>query len=168
METNETNIHEEVQPAHEQQRAKCHGNRKDQRFRQKCRARGMKSGKITKLLEKIKQGNHRQNQINGNIQNMRGDVTETIAPSHTLTMETNAQSMPTAITTISNTHKRKRDDVSQSQTRTEPMIPRSLSSVSIAQPASKKTKPSMIRMSLMTTNDDRINKNYQLVFVSIE
>ena len=34
---------------------KCHGNRKDQRFRKKWRARNMSSGKIEKLLAKRKQ-----------------------------------------------------------------------------------------------------------------
>ncbi|CAF4172151.1 unnamed protein product [Rotaria sordida] len=33
-------------------RKKCHGNRRDQRFRRKCRAEKMKPAKIKKLIEK--------------------------------------------------------------------------------------------------------------------
>ncbi|CAF4454495.1 unnamed protein product, partial [Adineta steineri] len=34
---------------------KCHGNRRDQRFRKKCRQRGMKSAIIEQLLNERKQ-----------------------------------------------------------------------------------------------------------------
>ena len=168
MDTNETNIQEDAQPRHQQQRKKCHGNRKDQRFRRKCRVRGMKSGKIKKLLEKRKKISRRPNRMNGHVRNLGGVETDTVAPSNASTMETNAQAMPMTTTTTSNTHKRKRDDLSQSRTTANPMIPKSTSSVSIAQPAPKKTKAAVIRMPLVTMNDGQINKSYRFVFLSTE
>ena len=168
MDTDETNVHDDVRSHPRQQRKQCHGNRKDQRFRNKCRARGMKSAKIKKLLEKRKQVNHGQNRINAHARDTRGAETNTIAPNTDLTVETIVQSVPTASTVPANTHKRKRDESSQSQTGSNPPIPKSISSISMAQPTSKKTKPPMIRMPLVTMNDGRINKNYRLVFLLIE
>ena len=168
MDTNETHMQEDAPPHHQQQRKKCHGNRKDQRFRKKCRVRGMKSGKIKKLLEKRKKISRRPNRINGHVRSGGGAETDTVAPSNALTMETNAPSMAMTTTTTSNTHKRKRDDLSQSQTTTNPMIQKSISSISIAQPALKKTKAVVIRMPLVTMNDGQINKSYRFVFLSTE
>ena len=166
MDTNEANVQEEVQPPHQPQRKKCHGNRKDQRFRKKCRARGIKSEKIRKLLEKRKKVNHGQNGINVHARNMPGIETNTIPPNNNLIVEPIVQSILMAATAPANTHKRKRDE--SSQTGSNPTIPKSISSISIAQPTSKKTKPPMIRMPLVTMNDGRINKTYRFVFLLIE
>jgi hypothetical protein len=43
MNVNNTNEQFDHQLRNQKQRKKCHGNRKDQRFRKKCRTRGMKS-----------------------------------------------------------------------------------------------------------------------------
>ena len=160
MDTDETNNQEDAQPRHQQQRKKCHGNRKDQRFRRKCRVRGMKSGKIKKLLEKRKKISRRPNRMNGHAKNTRGAETDTVASSNTLTNGTNARLVVPATTASLNSHKRKRDDVSQSQTR--------INSISMGQPAPKKTKAAVIRMPLVTMNDGQINKSYRFVFLSIE
>ena len=101
MDINETNIQEDAEPRY-------------QRFRKKCRARGMKSEKIKKLLEKRKKVNHGQNRINADARITRGAETNTIASNKILTVETTTQSIPTATKALANTHKRKRDDLSQS------------------------------------------------------
>ena len=160
MDTNETNIQEDAKPRHQQQRKKCHGNRKDQRFRRKCRVRGMKSGKIKKLLEKRKKISRRPNRINSHVRNTRGAETDTIACVNTLTNGTNARLVVPATTAALNSHKRKRDDTSQSQTR--------INSISMAQPASKKKKAHIVGMPLVTMNDGQINKSYRFVFLSTE
>jgi hypothetical protein len=52
-----------VQP---KKKKKCHGNRKDQRFRRKCRVRGMNPREIERLLKKQKQMTTTVNQNNFN------------------------------------------------------------------------------------------------------
>ena len=60
MGTNDANIFMDVQHSsnqqqqqhQQQQKKKCHGNRRDQRFRRKCRAQYMQPAKIEKLIQK--------------------------------------------------------------------------------------------------------------------
>ena len=52
---NDQNSPNQVQNQHQQQqeqKKKCRGNRRDQRFRRKCRAQHMEPGKIEKLIKK--------------------------------------------------------------------------------------------------------------------
>lgn len=108
MESNE-------QPPLEQWK-RCHGNRKDQRFRKRCRARGMKEKKIEKLLMKRKKIHHQRHPNTDN-------VTEQI---------TAATTNPS--TSITDRPKRKRDD------RSNPTISKAISSISIAPSSPKKMK----------------------------
>ena len=52
---------------------RCHGNRSNQRFRRKCRAKGMKPAKIEKLLQ------HRNQLRLGNYSTNRSTQTTTTA-----------------------------------------------------------------------------------------
>lgn len=163
MDTNETDVQDEGQPLHRQLRKKCHGNRKDQRFRKKCRVRGMRPEKIEKLLEKRKNISRRSNQINGHLGNATGAETDPIVPNMTLIIEPNARLSAMVTTAPLNSHKRKRKEISQ--TGTNPALPKSISSISIAQPAPKKTKATLNRMPLVAMNDGQVNKNYRFVLL---
>ena len=136
--THEARVHDHVY------RQRSHGNRKDQRFRRQCRARGMKSDGIKKMLKKRKQTNLRRQQQ------------EEETPSN---METNTEP---------NVSKRKREDPVQRET-----IPTSTSSVSLVQPTWKKMKKKntcsmIIHRPWVKMNDGRINKNYRYVSPSID
>lgn len=104
---------EQPQP---EQRKRCHGNRKDQRFRRRCRARSMKEKKIKKLLMKRKKIRH---QRHSNTDNM--------------TEQTRAATANPSMS-ITDRPKRKRDD------RSNTTISKSISSISITPPAPKKMK----------------------------
>ncbi|CAF5085130.1 unnamed protein product [Rotaria sp. Silwood1] len=110
------------------QRKKCHGNRRDQRFRRKCRAKGMKPKVIEKLLMKRKQAEN-ENHNNTNHKNMQ----TTESNKHTTDINNHSK-----LTTI-NRNKRKRD-VSLQELKLNSTLLRSTSQLSTSQPLSKKIK----------------------------
>jgi hypothetical protein len=100
-----------------ERRKKCHGNRKSQSFRKKCRARGMKPDTIEKRLQKRLRQHSKHKQVN-----------EPVATGAATT------------TTIS---KRKRDVSSlslQQPARASSILPPSTSSLSMRQPPLKRTR----------------------------
>lgn len=134
----------------QQQKKKCHGNRRNQRFRRKCRANKMESKKIKKLIKKrnhrhkkIQKGNSRKSKTNPNVE---------------LTSEKIYQSQP-IITTTTNVFKRKREISSQQLSKATSTIPKSTSSISIVQPSLKKMKNITKTMSTSI-----FNTNYRYVF----
>jgi len=147
----------------QQQRKKCHGNRRDQRFRRKCRDQKMQPAKIEKLINKRNRINkknqrnnhHGTNRINNNMQQQ---------------------------TTITNFNKRKRDlslqQLSKEATTANQTIAKSLSQLSI-EPQSSLASPSSKKMKNITTTttqtimnpiiesdntNTNININYRYVF----
>ncbi|CAF4085834.1 unnamed protein product, partial [Adineta steineri] len=116
------------------QTKKCRGNRRNQRFRRKCRAHKMQPHKIEKLLKK-------RNHIHKKIQKQQLKRSTTNCNLQLIARTTN-QSQPIT-TTTTNVFKRKRDISSQQLSNTT-------SSISIVQPSSKK----------MTT-DINMNSNYR-------
>ncbi|CAM4833933.1 unnamed protein product [Rotaria magnacalcarata] len=106
---------------------KCHGNRKDQRFRRKCRAKGMNSRKIEKLLRRRKIIHHKKKKN----------------PTHN-TMNSNNQPnhenfSSTEINSMRNLTKRKRD-ISVQHIKSNTRISKSTSSISVAQSKLKKMR----------------------------
>ena len=109
---------------------KCHGNRKDQRFRRKCRAKGMKSRKIEKLLRRRKILHEKKNNPTDNA----------VAPITTSNNEPNHENVSsTEIDPMRNLTKRKRD-ISVQDIKSNTRIPKSTSSISVTQPKLKKMK----------------------------
>ncbi|CAF1293737.1 unnamed protein product [Adineta ricciae] len=177
MDTNELNQNDDHptdsnQQQEEQRKKKCHGNRKDQRFRKKCRARQMKPETIEKLLKNRKQfnmktemkkkkkqqqqkkqkKNEKYNSTNNNSRNNRVPDTTTDRKKDVLNL-----------TTMTNSNKRKRD--ASIQTLTSNSVPlKSTSSISITQPPPKKmmtneNKPVIDRS--MPVTDDHMDINYR-------
>jgi len=117
---------------------KCHGNRRDQRFRKKCRARQMKPETIEKLLRRRKQ-----------IQN-----TETCSNKDNQANTTDPMPM-------TNVMKRKRTSSAK-----ETNINRSLINVHLPKKKLKNGKPSIIsNLSnvLHNSNSHKSNNNYYLM-----
>ncbi|CAF4609606.1 unnamed protein product, partial [Rotaria sp. Silwood2] len=142
MDLNMSHAPEDIgQPTNQgQQRKKRHGNRKDQRFRKKCRARGMKPENIEILLHRHKEIHNKK--MNHDNKTMRNTTDENVASTTTTTAKnisnrTNEPSVQRNSTP--NINKRKRD-VSLQQLSSNPTIPKSTSSLSIVQPSSKKMK----------------------------
>lgn len=79
---------------------KCHGNRKDQRFRRKCRAKGMKSRKIERLL-------HRRKLLHYKMKNPTENTMQNAMNINNKTDHENVSS--TEINSMRNLTKRKRD-----------------------------------------------------------
>ncbi|CAF1006715.1 unnamed protein product [Rotaria sordida] len=132
MNPNNTNSNNDQQFPTHVRRKKCHGNRRNQRFRKKCRAKGMKPKIIEKLLMKRNQAENRNhnNRKHTNIQKTQ---------SNKQTTDINNHSKPTTINPI----KRKRD-LSLQET----------SQLSTSQPLSKKIYTRMISMGGTAENDE--------------
>ncbi|CAF1533969.1 unnamed protein product [Adineta ricciae] len=107
----------------EPQRKKCHGNRINQRFRQKWRKRGMKWAKIENLLKKRNHTNIQQNSRTSDYMRDIGDIID----------------MTTMPTMNLNLNKRQRNISSQNIVSAS-AIPKSTSSSSISQPLRKKNR----------------------------
>ncbi|CAF5138119.1 unnamed protein product, partial [Rotaria sp. Silwood1] len=127
MNPNDTNTNNDQQqfPTNVR-RKKCHGNRRNQRFRRKCRAKGMKPKTIEKLLMKR---NKADNRNHNNTKRTNMQTTE----SNKHTTDINNHSKPTSI----NPNKRKRD-VSSQELKLNSTLVRSTSQSSTRQPSSKK------------------------------
>ena len=126
---------------------KCHGNRKNQRFRKRCRARGMKPATIAKLLER----RNRLNMMTGPQQTNNHTTITTTTP-----FDTSSQQRSYSIETTKNSHKRKRimsiQDLRADQATTT---------------STKKMKKKTEKMSLTLVqgNEKRINKIFRYVLV---
>lgn len=151
MDTNDANTFMNVQHSsnqqqqQQQQKKKCRGNRRDQRFRRKCRSQHMEPAKIEKLIKK-RDRIHKKDQKNNPIKH---------------TTNTNTGS------TAANLNKRKRDvSLQQLSTASETMI-QSRSQQSTEQPSLKKMKntPKTMFDSMINGNDTaHMHLNYQYVF----
>ncbi|CAM4828906.1 unnamed protein product [Rotaria magnacalcarata] len=139
---------EEYQKKHEANRAprkKCHGNRRDQRFRRKCRAEKMKPAKLKKLIKK-------RNHIYNKNKKPTTNIESTILNKKLLSSRQNYQ-QPIVTTNLS---KRKRDISSQQLSPTIDLTrPKRTNSISIAQSSSKKMK----NISEIMDNNSIINRN---------
>ena len=168
MNVNDANIQDNRQlPNPRQPPKKCHGNRKDQRFRKKCRASGMKPEAIEKLLNQLKQTGKESNRRNEYITKMINENTDatTITSKKALDQPSHHLKRTTTITTTNpNLYKRKRD-VSLQELKTSSTIPKSTSSISIVEPLSKKMKNKRrtIMKPILKENKKNINKNYRFV-----
>lgn len=166
------------QQQQQQQRKKCRGNRRNQRFRRKCRAQGMKQAKIEKLLQNRNQINNNNNnndsyQTNSNtIRNMTNDNRQIKVIDKESTTEKNnsSEQMITMATEapVANLNKRKRD-ISLNDLKTNSTIPKSTSSISILQPSLKKkrNKKKKKTIPLKKIINNIINKNYRFVSTDI-
>ena len=103
-------------------RKKCHGNRRNRRFRRKWRKRGMKPSKIEKLLKKRNRTdqNQRISRRDEYFKDFMNDIYVDVPA-----------------TTEPNVNKRKREVPSHELTSTS-VVPKSISSISIRQPLRKK------------------------------
>lgn len=147
-----------------QQEKKCHGNRRDQRFRRKCRAQGMKPSKIEQLVQQRKQSDAVAPSVHHDRRNTN------MSHQHINEAPMMSHQMRTTMAT-SNQQKRKRDQSSQEQpTATASTVPKSASSISLRQSALKKKKKkkkaelSTIRLRNVTRHIT--NKNYRWAFTS--
>ncbi|CAF4406564.1 unnamed protein product, partial [Rotaria magnacalcarata] len=129
---------------------KCHGNRRNQRFRRKCRAEKMNPAKIKKLVKKRNRfyNKNKKKKSNEESTKLKGGL----APAGK-----NYQTQSILQTTTS-FNKRKRDISSQqisSKITNQTIIPKSTSSISILQSSSKKMK----NISAIMNDDTIINEN---------
>lgn len=150
---------------------KGHGNRKDQRFRKKCRNQGIKPGTIEKLLTKQKQKNQPKQMTT-----KATTASETTSRIQITTTAPSEHLIKTKTTTTSSTslQKRKRDISSASLSSqilpVNTSMPKSTSSISIVPPVSKKMKekspnvPTTTTTSLPTSiTDNAVHVNYRFV-----
>ena len=138
MNVNDDNQYQDHLFSNVNRKRKCHGNRKAQRLRKRWRARGMKPTTIEKLLKRKNQTRTiaGSNQTNSN-------TMVTIGTSNT--MSTERQPSLTQTTISNNIFKRKRV-MSLQDIKSNPMIIKSTSSISMAQSALKKMKNETERM----------------------
>jgi hypothetical protein len=166
MDVNDTNVQADCQLLNKKQTKKCHGNRRDQRFRKKCRARGMKPARIEKLLSQRKQTGRKNNRKNDYITYIINDSrkTTTTISNKVSDQDNDASKQTTTMTT--NLNKRKRE-ISLQELKSTSTIPKSTSSISIGQPLSKKMKKKrkIITMPVIKENNNRINTNYRFVLI---
>ncbi|CAF1678614.1 unnamed protein product, partial [Rotaria magnacalcarata] len=125
-----TNVQNNPLVQNQIKKKKCHGNRKDQRFRRKCRAKGMKSRKIERLL-------HRRKILHEKKKNPTDNAVAHTTKSNNESNHRNVSS--TKINSTRNLTKRKRD-ISLQDIKLNTGIPKSTSSISITQPKLKKLK----------------------------
>jgi len=144
------NIPDNNQVLNEQaKKKKCYGNRRDQRFREKYRARGMKPALIEKLLNKQKKLNNKNKEKTGST-----------------THATNENRVSLTTSTVQSLNKRKRD-ISLQEVKFNLTILKSASSRSIAQILPKKKKKKIINRIAQKDNANIIHRNYRFVFLSI-
>ncbi|CAF5187922.1 unnamed protein product [Rotaria magnacalcarata] len=130
MDVNVTTVQNILLVQNQRKKKKCHGNLKDQRFRRKCRAKGMKSRNIEKLLLRRKLIHHKQKNPADNT--MKNTIKFNNKSGHE-----NVSS--TEINLMRNLTKRKRD-ISAQDIKSNTGISKSKSSISVAQPKLKKLK----------------------------
>jgi hypothetical protein len=138
-------------PNQQTKQKKCHGNRRNQRFRRKCRDQKLQPAKVEKLIKK-RNRIHKKNQNNNSIRH------HTTNPNiESTTRKHNEDSTITTTTTTTNITKRKRD-ISQQQ------LSKTTDSIAILQPSSKKTKHITQTANSNSIINMNIDANYQYVF----
>lgn len=142
-----------------QKKKKCHGNRRDQRFRKKCRKRGMDKEKTKRLLETKKKIHIKKNNQTVNITSSTSN-NNNILPMRTKNETIRKDNQP--LISRRNLKKRKRD-ISLQQLNLALTMPKSISSISILQPLQKKTnnkKEMKLSSPSVKVNDRIINTKY--------
>ena len=168
MDTSDNNVRDNRQSLNQLKKKMCHGNRRDQRFRRKCRARGMKPEEIAKLLNKHKQIEKKKNRRIHHITSVTSKNTETTTTVSNKVPIPRSDSSKQVSTMNSNLNKRKRD-ASLYELKSKSVIPKSTSSISIVQSLSKKMKKKQktTMNPIITEYNSSINKNYRLVLYFI-
>jgi hypothetical protein len=131
---------------------RCHGKRRDQRFRRKCRDQKMQPTKIEKLIKK-RNRIHKKHQKN---------ISGTHHTANANTTQQHNHTQPFITTTTNNNNKRK-GDVSQQE-----HLSKTTDSTSISQPLSKKMKHTTNTMDINSNINENINENYRYVTFSLE
>ncbi|CAF2139725.1 unnamed protein product [Rotaria magnacalcarata] len=131
MNVNNTNDLDDHRVPRQRRRKQCHGNRRDQRFRRKCRKRHMNEKTIKKLLNRRHQATTTTTTNNNNNNNNNMEIVNSNQRSTILN--------DTSKSTMINDNKRKRDVLSQKQKLNQIMI-KSTSQLLIDPPLSKKMK----------------------------
>ena len=148
-------LQQQEQQQQQKLRKKCHGNRRDQRFRRKYRALNMKSIKIEKMLKKRNKLNTRKTNVRSTDKktNNHANVSSPILTDRNTPI---VLAPPTATTTPkrrTNLTKRKRDISLQDLKTHTTIMPKSTSSISIAaQHKIKKQKTTMLNTSIQHMN----------------
>ncbi|CAF4131232.1 unnamed protein product, partial [Adineta steineri] len=126
----------------QQLKIKCHGNRRDQRFRRKCRKRGMRPAKIEKLLDKFKYPNEKTRRIEQRMRDLAYYNKQLTAPVFRTSLDqvSNQSSQLTATTTVTTHLNKRKRNISLQELKANSAVPKSTSSISIRQPSSKKAK----------------------------
>ncbi|CAF3028976.1 unnamed protein product, partial [Rotaria sp. Silwood2] len=160
MNVNNINTEDNVPiPNQPLQKKKCHGNRKDQRFRKKCRVRGINPEKIEQKLARRKQIKQKKNSAKRNVK-------ETNKSAVTVPNSANIRNQPTTttMTTRRGINKRKRD-TSLQELNTNQALTKSSPSITTTKPLAKKTKKhhrkTIINSCILIINGDSVNRNYR-------
>lgn len=162
MDVNNSKNKNELNGEQQRRKKKGHGNRRNQRFRRKCRARGMKPKTIEKLMKRRKQINNRET----NQTNTTDGMMATTASS-TTHVQTRKDDQTRQVKTTTNLNKRKRN-VSMQELRANSTIPKSTSTISITAPVSKKMRKTGNKRRMTTAineNNTNVSKNYRFVLL---
>jgi hypothetical protein len=157
-----------LHPQQQRLRKKCHGNRRDQRFRRKHRALNVKPKKIEKMLKKRNRQDQQHKKTN-NVKSTTKNNLQTnilnqgsthnnkpmLLPPAT-TMITTASNTTTTTTMIKPLNKRKRDISIQDLKTHSTMIPKSTSSISIVAPHSRKRQ----KITILNNNIQHMTYRY--------
>ncbi|CAF1164425.1 unnamed protein product, partial [Adineta ricciae] len=164
MDIDNSNIHEQNQLLKpQQQKKRSHGNRRDQRFRRKCRQRGMRSAKIEKVLQKlkhVKKNKKKKSRVENYMEEMvQYDRDSSIIVPSTILKQS------TTTTTVTDLNKRKRN-MSYQGLNSYSTMPKSASSISILQPLTKKTKQHMTTtvVPIIVENNNNNNKTMNQIY----
>ncbi|CAF1431400.1 unnamed protein product [Adineta steineri] len=149
----------------QQLKIKCHGNRRDQRFRRKCRKRGMRPAKIEKLLDKFKYPNEKTRRIEQRMRDLAYYNKQLTAPVFRTSLDqvSNQSRQSTATTTVTTHLNKRKRNISLQELKANSVVPKSTSSISIRQPSSKKAKQQIETTTTMPMIQE--NKNNILNYV---
>jgi hypothetical protein len=166
------------QPIEKKSRKKCHGNAKLQRFRKRCRARGMNAKAITNLINKRNRINgkptttKKTNNTAATVENM-----ETTVSNVSVQVRRSSDMVYTSLTSIewsvqqsddkigsnmAESNKRKRDSSSKEQKNN---VAKSSSQWSIVQPSPKKKTKVNMNKSSTKVNNISVNNNYRYIYL---
>ncbi|CAF3813930.1 unnamed protein product [Rotaria sordida] len=161
MDVNKISAEDNVPIQNQQpQKKKCHGNRKDQRFRKKLRTRGINPEKIEKKLARRKQIEQKKNSTMSNVKEKNNSATR-------VPTSTSTRNQPTTTTTMLTTtsfNKRKRD-ISLQEVNTNETLAKSSTSITIVKRLSKKPKQhdnkKLIDLCTLVINNDSMITKYR-------
>ena len=159
------------------QRKRYHGNRRNQRFRRKCRTEKIKPAKIEKIIKKRNRVHQKDQNKNSGRYTTNTNGTSALRKSELMPSRKRNQSQLIPITTTTNLNKRKRDISSQqlsssssSSSIINPANRKATSSISTVETSSKKLKHISGIMSnypIISSNDDDMNRNTSYRYVCI-